>query len=162
MPAEYPTLANAAGTTISISETAPATHDTAGFDAVTESAWLKIGAVVNSGGFPRAVREFDDVDLLDGGTMVIVQSERMEAVEVEAVYQGSDAGQDAIATASDGQTIRWFRWALPNGTKVYCAGYVTGYGPTAETSADYVSARFTIKPIFDANGVGVVFGATTP
>lgn len=157
MPAEYPMLANAAGTTISISATAPATHDTAGFEAVT--GWLPIGAVVNSGGFPRAVREFDDVDLLDGTSLVIAQNERMEAIEVEAVYQGEDAGQLAIAEAADGRTVRWFRWALPSGTNIYCAGYVTGYGPTAETSADYVSAGFTIKPIFDVNKIGVVFGA---
>lgn len=156
MPAEYGSLANAAGTTISISTTAPATHDTAGFEAVT--GWQTIGAVVNSGGFPRAVREFNDVDLLDGTSLVIAQNERMEPVEVEAVYQPDDTGQLAVASAADGQTVRWFRWALPNGTNVYAAGYVTGYGPTAETSADYVAARFTIKPIFDVNKVGVVFG----
>ena len=158
----YPSLATAAGTTISISTTAPAAHTVAGFDGIAAGSWRVIGAVVNSGGFPRAMREFDDIRLLDGSALVIAKSETMDAMEVEAVYQPGDTGQQAVAAASNGKTIAWFKWQLPSGAKVYCAGYVTGYGPTAETSADYVSARFTIKPIFDANGVGVVFGATAP
>lgn len=159
MPASYPSLATAAGTTISISTTAPATHTEAGFEAVT--GWIEIGAVVNGGGFPRAMREFDEVRLLDGSSLVITRGETMDTIEVEAVYQDADAGQIAVEAASDGKTIRWFRWQTPSGLSVYCAAYVTGYAPTAATSDDYVGVTFTIKPIFDVEGVGVV-RATTP
>lgn len=156
MPATYPTLATAAGTTIAISTTAPAAHTVAGFDGIAAGSWRVIGAVVNSGGFPKAVREFDDIRLLDGSALVIAKGETMEAMEVEAVYQPGDTGQQAVAAASNGKTIVWFKWQLPSGAKVYCAGYVTGYGPSAETSDDYVGVSFTIKPIFDAAGAGVV------
>ena len=154
MPAEYPQLATAAGTTISISTTAPATHDAAGFEGIT--GWIEIGAIVNSGGFPRSVREFNDVNLLDGSTLVIPLNETMENIEVEAVYQENDAGQTALEGVADGLTIAWFRWMTPAGTAIYAAGYVTGYGPSAETSEDYVGVTFTIKPIFDVNKVGPV------
>lgn len=154
MPANYPTLASAAGTTISISLTAPANHDVAGFDGIT--GWKEIGAVVNSGGFPRQVRSYDDIDLLDGTSLVLPQNERMEPLNVEAVYQGTNPGQVDVASVSGGMTVAWFRWQTPAGRRVYCAGYVTGYGENANTSQDYVAAMFTIRPIFDANKVGVV------
>lgn len=156
MPAIYPTLATAAGTTISITDTPPSDHNAAGFSGIAAADWDVIGAVVNSGGFPKAVRQFNDVDLLDGTTLVIPLTERMEDLSVDAVYQGSNSGQQAVAAASDGNTIRWFRWVTPSGLSVYCAGYVTGYGPSANTSQDYVGAMFTIKPIFDVNKVGPV------
>ena len=156
MPATYPTLATAAGTTIAISTTAPATHTVAGFDGIAAGSWRVIGAVVNSGGFPKAVREFDDVRLLDGSGLVITRGETMDTLEVEAVYQPGDTGQQAVATAANGKTVVWFRWVTPAGTKIYCAGYVTGYGPSAETADDYVGVQFTIKPLFDTAGKGVV------
>lgn len=152
--AEYPQLATAAGTTISISTTGPATHDAAGFAAI--ATWVEIGAVVNSGGFPKSVREYNDVNLLDGTTLVIPLNESMDDIEVEAVYQENDAGQTAVESVANGLTIAWFKWETPAGTQVYCAGYVTGYGPSAETSEDYVASTFTIKPIFDVNKVGPV------
>lgn len=154
MAAEYPQLATAAGTTISISLTAPSDHNEAGFDGI--ATWEEIGLVVNSGGFPKAVREFNDVKLLSGATLVIPLSETMEDIEVEAVYQESDAGQTDVESVADGLTVAWFKWETPAGTKVYCAGYVTGYGPSAETSDDYVANMFTIKPLFDVNKVGPV------
>lgn len=154
MAAVYPQLATASGTTISISATAPGSHDKAGFEAVL--TWEEIGLIVNSGGFPKASRNFSDVDLLDGSSLVIPLNESMETINVEAVYQETDAGQIAVEAAADGQKIRWFKWQTPAGTKVYCAGYVTNYGPSANTSQDYVGASFTIKPIFDVNKIGPV------
>lgn len=160
MPAVYNSLATAAGTTLSIATTAPANHDAVGFDGITPANWTVIGAVVNTGGFPRASREFEDVSLLDGTSMVIAQAQTMESIEVECVYQPANTGQVAVAAAADGKTMRWFRWVLPNGTKIYCAGYVTGYSPNAATSDDYVSVTFTIKPVFDATGKGPVISTT--
>lgn len=160
MPAVYPELASAAGTTLSISTTAPATHDAAGFAAI--AAWETVGYVVNPGGLPRGVREYEDVDLLDGRSLVIIGSERMETIEVECVYQPGDDGQAAVEAAADGKTVVWFRWRLPMGRDVYAAAYVTGYAPNVEDAGGYVSATFTIKPIYDAEGVGAVYGAVTP
>lgn len=154
MAASYPQLATAAGTTISISTTAPTEHDETGFEGIT--SWVEIGQVVNSGGFPKAVRDFNDVNLLSGVVLVIPLNETMENIEVEAVYQETDAGQEDIEGVADGKTVAWFKWETPAGTKVYCAGYVTGYGPSAETSEDYIANTFTIKPIFDVNKVGPV------
>lgn len=156
MPASYPSLPTAAGTTISISTTAPATHDAAGFTAVAAASWKEIGMVVNGGGFPKTKRDFTEVNLLNGTSIVIPTNQTMEDIEVEAVYQENDAGQAAVEGVSDGKTICWFRWATPAGTKVYAAGYVTNFGPSAETAEDYVATTFTIKPIFDTNKVGPV------
>ena len=162
MPAVYPSLASAAGTKLSISTTAPATHTVAGFDGIAAGSWKDVGFITSPGGFPRGVREYEDVDLLDGSSLVIIQPERMESIEVEAVYQPEDAGQAAVQAASNGKTIVWFRWTTPAGRKVYCAGYVTGYAPNVEDVTGYVSATFTIKPIYDATGSGAVYGAATP
>lgn len=121
MPTTYPSLATAAGTTISISTTAPATHTQAGFDGIASANWKVIGAVVNGGGFPRSVREFDDVRLLDGTALVIAKNESMEPLEVQAVYQPGDAGQLAVAGVANGRVIAWYRWQTPAGAKIYCA-----------------------------------------
>ena len=159
MPAVYPEIASATGTKLSISTTAPTAHTVAGFDGIAAGSWRDVGFIVNTGGFPRGSREYDSVDLLDGSSLVMIQPERMESIEVECVYQPTDTGQQAVQTASNGKTIVWFRWTLPSGRKIYCAAYVTGYAPNAATSSDYVSATFTIKPIYDATGVGVIYGA---
>lgn len=159
MAATYPALATAAGTTVSISTVAPANHNTAGFDGITPTNWKEIGQIVNTGGFPKQVRDFDEVELLDGTTLVIPKNEKMEPINVEAVHQGADAGQMAVKGVSNGTTVAWFRWQTPSGTKIYCAAYVTGYAPTAGTSSDYVKVEFTIKPIFDSAKAGVVYGA---
>lgn len=160
MPVEYPTLATAAGTEIHISTTAPATHNAAGFDAIAANSWRRIGLVVNSGGFPKQVREYNNVNLLNGTVLVVPQNETMEALEIETVFQSTDAGQLAVEGVSGGNTVCWLRWTLPNGYKVYAAGYITGYGPSAETSEDYVANTFTFQPIFDVNKAGVVRSAT--
>lgn len=156
MPAVYPTLPTAAGTTFSISTTPPASHDAVGFEGITNTNWETVGMVINAGGLPRAVRSYSDVSLLDGSVLVIPGNEAMEALEVEAVFQGSDTGQQRVATASDGKTIVWARWVLPSGFKVYAAGYITGYGPTVTTSETHVGCNFTFRPIFDVNKVGAV------
>lgn len=156
MAAEYPTLATAAGTTFSITTTAPANHDQAGFTGIASGSWTEVGAIVNTGGFPKTMRQFTDVDLLSGVSLVIPTTEQMDTLTIEAVYQGSDAGQQAVAAASDGKTIVWGRWVTPGGLSVYAAGYITGYGPSANTSQDYVGTTFMFKPIFDVNKVGPV------
>lgn len=159
MAAVYPELASAAGTTLSITTTAPATHDAAGFAAAT--GWLDVGYIVNPGGLPRGMREYEDVDLLDGTSLVIIGSERMETIEVEAVYQPTDTGQAAVEAAADGKTVVWFRWSLPMGRDVYAAAYVTGYAPNVESATGYVSSVFSIKPIYDAEGVGAVYASAS-
>lgn len=160
--AVYPELASAAGTTLSISTTGPTTHDVAGFEAITETAWETVGYIVNPGGFPRGNREYEDVDLLDGRSLVIIGPERMETLEVECVYQPGDEGQQAVRAAADGKTVVWFRWSLPMGQDIYAAAYVSGYAPNVDGAGGYVSATFTIKPIYDAEGVGAVYGALAP
>lgn len=161
MPVEYPTLATAAGTALHITTTAPATHNAAGFTGIAEAQWRRVGLVVNTGGFPKQVREYNNVNLLDGSVLVVPQNESMEALEVEAVFSPTDVGQTAVEAASNGNTVVWFRWTLPSGYRVYCAGYVTGYGPSAETSEDYVANTFTIQPLFDVNKNGVVRAPST-
>lgn len=156
MPAEYPTLPTAAGTTVSISVTAPASHDVAGFDAIPDLSWKEIGLVVNTGGFPVQVRDFSDVNLLNGSVLIIPGNEKMDQINIEAVFQRLDEGQLLAEQASDGKTVIWLRWVLPDGFTVYAAGYITGYGPTASQSTDYVACKFTFVPIFDVNRVGVV------
>ena len=162
MPAVYPSLASAAGTKLSISTTAPATHDEAGFEAIAESSWEDIGYVVNAGGLPRGVREYEDVDLLDGRSMVIVGPERMEGIEIECVYQPGDEGQQTVRAAADGKTVVWLRWSLPMGQDIYAAAYLSGYAPSIEGAGSYVGVIFTARPIYDAEGVGAVYGALAP
>lgn len=155
MPAVYPELASAAGTTLSITTTPPASHDATGFSGVSD--WENVGFVVNPGGLPRGMREYEDVDLLSGRTLVVVGAERMETIEVECVYQPEDLGQATVEESSDGKTIVWLRWRLPMGRDVFCAAYLTGYAPNIDSPTGYVGAMFTVKPIYDVEGIGAVY-----
>lgn len=153
MPATYPTIANASGTTVGVTTSVPGSHDASGFGALS---YTTIGQVVTPGSLPKEFREYTDVDLLDGTTLPVIGPKRMEDLNIETVFQGDDAGQAIIEANADGETELFFEFALPSGDKVYCAGYATNYGPTVDSPTGYVASNFTVKPIFDSAGNGVV------
>lgn len=164
MPAAYPNLARAAGTTIAISKLAPATHDKAGFDALVDATtpgdattgFVEIGLVTNMGSIPKPVRGYKDVTTFNGITYKVPGSENMENSELSAVLDITGKGQEAVESVSDGTTICWYRWTMPNGRKKYIAAYTTGVGDNLTGPDDEITTSWTIVPLFDVNGVGTV------
>lgn len=153
----YPTIPPAAGTLIHVSTEIPATHDATGFGAIVEADWDEIGFVMSSGGLPRAVRSFSDVDFLDGSAFPVVGPARMAELQIQVALAESIAGHLTVEANSDGSTKLSFRWSLVGGIKVYAVCFATGYAPTiGDFNTQPVMADFTIKPLFDDNRVGPV------
>lgn len=153
--ADYPELATAAGTRLLVSTTLPTTHDGAGFEAVKGSATV-IGFITDPGGFPRAVREFNSTDLLDGTRYYTPTVENMETVTPTFVFQDADPGQIILDENADGLTLLTFIYDLPGVRNVGCVGYATGYAPDISGPNDPVTATVNIQPVFEASGVGVI------
>lgn len=149
----YPELAISAGTIISASPSYPATHDSAGFEAIADFA--KIGLLI-SPGFPKVDRAIEEKDLMSGFKYKFPGLKNMAAVEVSCVYQESDPGQDIVEAASDTTNRLSFMWETPSGLKIGVVGYVTGYSPTTGGPSDTLNANFMIHPVFDVDQIGVV------
>lgn len=165
MPATYNELASAAGTQVYITTKAPASHDTAGFNAIPNSAthdgtdgFEKIGFVTDIGTVPRPKRDYKGVTTLEGIEYQIPQGQKMDASDMKALLQPADKGQLILEGAGDGKTICWFKMVTPSGRKKYWASYVTGVGDVVEGNEDELSLAWTSIPLFDANGVGPVTG----
>ena len=146
MPANYPTLPTAAGTRLLVSTTLPDTHDAQGFAALNANA-QNIGFLTETGGFPRAVREYGTVDLLSGKRFHFPTVEDVETMTPSFVYQDGDAGQAVLEQNADGETLLSFIYVLPSGLNVCIVGYATGYAPVVTTSLNVVSGTVTIRPV---------------
>lgn len=153
--ADYPELATAAGTRLLVSTTLPATHDGPGFDTAKGTATV-VGFVTDPGGFPRAVREFNPTDLLDGRRYYTPTVENMETVTPTFVFQDADPGQIILNDNADGLTLLTFIYDLPGVRNVGVVGYATGYAPNITGPNDPVTATVNIQPVFTAEGQGVV------
>ena len=153
MPASnYPTLDIAAGTQLHVAAEYPATHDVAGFTALTTTL---VGLLATSN-FPKVDRAIEEKDLMSGFKYKFPGLKNMAPIETRVVFQEDDAGQNIIEAASDGTGHLSFVWHIPGGLKVACVGYVTGYSPNVDAPNSTVDAMFTIHPVFDSLQVGVV------
>ena len=155
MPANYPTLPTAAGTRLLVSTTLPDTHDAAGFAALNAAA-TNVGFLMETGGFPRAVREYGQVDLLSGKRFHFPTVEDVETMTPTFVYQDGDAGQAILEANADGETLLSFIYVLPSGLNVCIVGYATGYAPIVSSSTELVSGSITIRPVAPDAGSYVI------
>ena len=115
-----------------------------------------VGFLIEAGGFPRAVREFGNVDLLDGKRFYFPTIEDVETMTPTFVYQATDAGQAILETNADGKTLLSFIYVLPSGLNVCVVGYATGYAPTVTTALEVVTGSVTIRPVAPDDGAYVV------
>ncbi len=150
----FPTQASASGTKLYVTTTEPATVDQAGWEAIAGASWSECGRLT-SGGIPKPVRNYNDVNQLDGKTFTITGTENMAEIEYGCVFQPDDAGQAVVDANADGVTLLYWKVELPDGYINYFAGYATGYSPTFTDVEGHVSADFTVKAVFDDSGVGV-------
>ena len=153
----YPSVANAAGTVLRVSATIPATHDQAGFEAITTAdAWTEVGYVTEMGGFPREVIEYGRAQTFNQGEFLYAQTPTIPEISPTVIFQDDDAGQDIIETNADGETQLAVEYVLPSGLHVGVVAYVSGYAPTATSPNEPVGATFTIAPLRPSEGAAVV------
>lgn len=133
----------AAGTTLAIGATAPATDDAAGYGALslTEIGGVeKIGAI----GASFAKIEFKP---LKGPVEKHKGSVDYGSLQPSIAHDDSDAGQTLLRTASDDATSKLYPVCVtyPDGAKRYFQGRVFGYPETADGADSILMANPVIE-----------------
>ena len=111
-----------AGTCLSVSAAAPATHDTAGFAALT---WTTVGELETVGDLGTSHAAVTFANLCTGKTDTLKGAEEPTQIEIMTALDRDDAGQALMTTARQSLTaIYSFRVTEGNGDVVYFRAYV--------------------------------------
>lgn len=106
-----------AGTCLSVSAAAPATHDSAGFAALT---WTQVGELESIGEFKINHATVTFANLCTGKTSVKKGAEDAVTVPVVVALDRDDAGQTLLTTARKSLTLIYsFKILEANGDIVY-------------------------------------------
>lgn len=133
-------LQQAVGTTAGVSVTLPATHDAAGFGALTYPAIGKISTVPNLTG-TYDIATFDNLGT--GEEEKFADILRAGSGEFMVGYDPSDAGQ-TILEANQGSKAA-FAFTLRDGTIYYRIATITSYGPSNITVGGVVMASVNLE-----------------
>jgi hypothetical protein len=111
-----------AGTCLSVSAAAPATHDAAGFVALT---WTQVGELESVGEFLVNHATVSFTNLCTGKTSVNKGAEEAISVAIGVAMDRDDAGQALMTTARKSLTAVYsFKVAEANGDIVYFRAHV--------------------------------------
>lgn len=110
------------GTCLSVSAAAPATHDAAGFTALT---WTQVGELESIGEFTINHATVNFTNLCTGKTSVAKGAEEAVTVAVGVALDRDDAGQTLMTTARKSLTAVYsFKIQEANGDIVYFRAHV--------------------------------------
>ncbi|MCW2395890.1 MULTISPECIES: hypothetical protein [unclassified Sphingobium] len=141
------TSSTAAGSTLAITATAPATFDAAGYEAGT---FTKVGGVEKIGGVGSV---FNKVEFqpLDGPKDKHKGSRDNGSLSPSMALDETDAGQVLMRTAADDKTskIYYFKVTFPTGAKRYFGGRVFGMPENIDGADSILMANPTVEIITD-------------
>ena len=135
------TITASAETGLSISTTLPATHDAAGFAALT---WIEVGELESIGDLTTSHAAVTFANLKTGKTSTLKGAEEAVTVPVVVGLDRGDAGQIAMSAARKSKTDRAFRVDEEDGTFVYFIGKVMKEGTQYGGINDVKKAPFDI------------------
>lgn len=137
----------ASGVTLGISIAAPATHDEAGFDALTLTT---VGEITNVGEFGKEWALVTHNPLSTRGTKKGKGSFNNGTLNPSLALDPNDAGQTAMKTALESDDPAYFAVTLQDGTIYYLTGLVMSFKPNIGGVDDVVTASTTIELTPDA------------
>ena len=142
----------AAGSTLAITATAPASFDETGYEAGT---FTEIGGVEKIGGI-GAVFAKVEFQPLKGPKDKHKGSRDNGSLSPSMALDDEDAGQILMQTASDDGTskIYYFKVTYPTGAKRYFGGRVFGMPETVDGADTVIMANPTIEIVTDIVKVG--------
>lgn len=133
-----------AGSFLSISAELPATHDVAGFGAIT--AWTEVGEITDIGEFGREYTLVTHNPLKDRRTVKRKGSFNDGSITLQMARDVSDAGQALLQTAQDDDNSYSIRVTLQDGTPLYTTAQVMSYKTTIG-SVDAITSATTVLEI---------------
>ena len=137
----------ASGVTLGISAAAPATHTTAGFDALT---FIPVGEITNVGEFGKEWDLVTHNPLSTRGTKKGKGSFNNGQLSPSLALDPDDAGQTAMETALESDDPVYLCITLQDGTIFYLVGLVMSFKPNIGGVNDVVTASTTIELTPDA------------
>jgi len=132
----------ASGVTIGISLAAPATHNTAGFDALT---LVPVGEITNVGEFGKEWALVTHNPLASRGTKKGKGSYNNGSISPALAFDPDDAGQIAMKTALDSDDPVYFGITLQDGTIFYLEGLVMSFKTSVGGNDDVVTGSTSIE-----------------
>ncbi|MDB6454694.1 phage tail tube protein [Falsirhodobacter sp. 20TX0035] len=132
----------AAGASLAISLTAPATFTEAGYSALTPKV---VGEVTNVGEFGKEFALVTHNPLAERGTGKRKGSYNNGTLSPTMALDPSDEGQQDMETALESDQPAYFQVTLQDGTAYWLAGLVMSYRPTVGGVDDVVTAACTIE-----------------
>lgn len=137
----------ASGVTLGISLVAPATHDEAGFAALSPTP---VGEITNVGEFGKEWALVTHNPLATRGTKKGKGSFNNGSISPSLALDPKDAGQVAMKTALESDDPAYFFLTLQDGTIFYLVGLVMSFKPNLGGVDDVVTASTTIELTPDA------------
>lgn len=132
----------AAGATLRISLTLPATYDQAGYEALT---FTTIGEITNIGSFGREYALITHNPLSTRGTKKAKGSWNNQNLSPEMALDNADAGQILVNTALDQDNSVAFELELNNGDIEYFSGIVMSFLTNISGVDDIITASGNIE-----------------
>ena len=132
----------ASGVTLGLSATAPATHDTAGFDALT---FIAVGEITNVGEFGKEWGLVTHNPLATRGTKKGKGSYNNGTLSPSLALDPDDTGQAAMETALESDDPVYLAVTLQDGTIYYLVGLVMSFKPSIGGVGDVVTATTSIE-----------------
>ncbi|MCI5096656.1 MAG: hypothetical protein MRY77_10115 [Rhodobacteraceae bacterium] len=132
----------ASGATLGISAAAPATHDIAGFDALT---FTDVGEITNIGEFGKEWETVTHSPLSSRGVKKSKGSFNNGALSPGLALDDSDAGQAIMEAARDSDDNYYFKITLKSGLTYYFVGLVMSFKPNVGGNPDVVTASTNIE-----------------
>ncbi|WP_197919313.1 hypothetical protein [Thiosulfatihalobacter marinus] len=132
----------ASGVTLGISNTAPATHDETGFDALT---FTNVGELTNVGEFGKEWALVTHSPLASRGVKKSKGGYNNGTLNPALALDPDDAGQTAMKTALESDSNAYFAVTLQDGTIFYFEGLVMSFKPNIGGNDDVVTASASIE-----------------
>lgn len=148
------TVRATSGTCVSVSITAPATHNTAGFDALT---WTQLGELESVGDVAIQHASVNFANLCTGKTTMLKGTEEGISIPIGVGLDRDDAGQVIMTAARASLTqVLSIKIAEANGDMLYMRAYVMGETITYGDGNSVKRASYTLGVVAPSTGDTIV------
>lgn len=148
-------VGTAAGTSIAISASIPATFNAAGYAAIN-SSFVEVGEVVDGGEFGREYALVTHNPLKTRGTQKFKGSFNEGSQTLQIGLDTDDAGQVLAKAAALSDSDHSFRVTMPNGDKYYYQAKVMSFKVGGLTVDSIPAATMVNELTVSSAGVGIV------
>lgn len=154
-------ISTAAGTTLGISASQPATFTAAGYEALT---FTTIGEITDAGSHGRVYQVPEASVLASRGVRKVKGTFNEGTKSLQLLIDRQDAGQVIVREALDSDDEYSFAVGYPDGSFDYFQALVTSFQTQASNPDSFISGTVDLAITTASDGTGIVYAdaAVTP